>query len=632
MENRKVLVLPLVLGRQPEALPYLAIGMLSSYIKSYEDGRLLESYNVDPLLPAGHYEDSLKTVYKRVVSTPNPVCLFSAYVWNYKLNLKVAKHIKKISPHSLVIFGGPHVPKYKGETEKFLVENPFIDVAVLGEGEAALAEILTAFADKPRRKRDLTKLVDVTGIVYASHAETCRTADRQRIRDINVLPSPYLTGEFEPWFEDFPQAILETNRGCPYGCTYCDWGSATLAKVTKFTPERVIAEIEYIAHKRSATIFLADANFGMLEQDIQIAKALVDTKAKTGYPRRLDSNFAKNGGRRLMEVIKILHEGGLLPAGIIALQTTDPVVLKAIARDNIKTEAYEKMMTYFNAERIPMASDLMIGLPGQTVDSFANDLQFCIDWKVSANANYTSMMPNAPMAEENYREQHLIVVDDANRIESTRTFSKEDMQYMKDLFTCYQFQIRFGILKYVLYYLQIEHDIRSVDFLRRWLQCTLANDPALPVSTRIRCEIFRSGSYHGDWALLSWRDNANFLFDNPECYYKEIFDFAARDFGIQVNPAEQDTLTMAQQAVLPRMGRQYPYTVHLQHNVIEYFNQVKSVTSVEMLKGRLRTLSQFEPCTLTVTSDAEIITSTAYSTPDNHHNDAWELASPLRFY
>ena len=148
------------------------------------------------------------------------------------------------------MFGGPHVPKFDGDTEKFLQDNPFIDIAVLGEGEVALAEILETFASTPRRKRDMTTLDGVTGIVFSSNdAQSSRTAERQRIRDICDLPSPYLTGEFEPWFQGFHQAVLETNRGCPYGCTYCDWGSATLAKVTKFTPARVIEEIEYIAKK-----------------------------------------------------------------------------------------------------------------------------------------------------------------------------------------------------------------------------------------------------------------------------------------------------------------------------------------------------------------------------------------------
>ncbi|MFT4520934.1 MAG: radical SAM superfamily enzyme YgiQ (UPF0313 family) [Halioglobus sp.] len=626
----KVAVLPLVLGRMTSALPYLALGMLVAYLRKHKDGELAEAYDIDRLLPAGYDNIPLKTIYQRVVKTPNPICLFSSYVWNHELNIKAARHIKKISPHSLIIFGGPHVPKFTGDTEDFLKENDFIDIAVLGEGEAAITEILETFADSPRQQRDLTKLDNITGLVYRSESGFSRTPERNRIRDICELPSPYLTGEFEPWFHDFSGAILETNRGCPYGCTYCDWGSATLAKVTKFTPQRVIAEMEYIASKRSEAIFIADANFGMLEQDIEIAEALVEIKARTGYPLRLFTNFAKNGGRRLMEVIKILHEGGLLPTGIIALQTTDPIVLKTIARDNIKTEAYEKMMTYFNAENIPMASDLMIGLPGQTVDSFANDLQFCFDWKVSASANYTSMMPNAPMAERSYREEHKIVSGDDDMIHSTASFTVADMDYMKALFTTYQFHVRFGILKYFLYCLQIEHGVPAITFLRRWLECAINSDPDYPVSVRVLKDIFRS-SQHQDWAMMVWKDNANFLFENPEAFYDEVFQLVERDFDIKLSPSEINTLKQAQQAVMPRAGREYPYEVSLEHDIEAYINQIKTVPSLGMLEGEVKLLADWDQGKLTVTADTNVIDSTAFENL-TYHSDQWELPSPIRFY
>ena len=628
--ERKVVVLPLVLERKLPALPYLALGMLTAYARSYKDGVLEDLYDINRVIVAGHTGAPLKTVYGKVTESPNPVCLFSSYVWNHALNIKAAKHIKAISPGSLIVFGGPHVPKYQGETESFLRENSFVDVAVIGEGELALAEILETLAPTPGRKRNLNALEGVTGIAYRSDGDFKRTPERQRLTDINVLPSPYITGEFEPWFEDLPSTILETNRGCPYGCTYCDWGSATLSKVTKFVPERVVKEIEYIAEKRSETIFIADANFGMLEQDIEIAKALVDARQRTGYPLRVATNFAKNGGRRLMAVIKILHEGGLLPTGIIALQTTDRDVLKAIARDNIKTEAYEKMMTYFNSENIPMASDLMVGLPGQTVDSFANDLQFCFDWKVAANANYTSMMPNAPMAEVSYREQYQILATDDDMVQSTSSFSSEDMQTMKLIYISYLFHVRYGVLKYILYFLQIDHQVPAIAFLRRWLDSVLSNDPSLTISSRVLNEVIQSGNYR-DWASIAWSENANFLFENPEAYYEEIMRFAEREYGIELTDPVIRSLTQAQQATMPRAGRKYPYEISLEYDIVSYIKQIKDVPSVDGMNGHIRHLAQWDEGRLTVVADAAQIENTVFD-EGTSHADAWELASEIRFY
>jgi radical SAM superfamily enzyme YgiQ (UPF0313 family) len=612
-------------------MPYLSLGMIREYLLSWREGELRHHYEVMPLKLGGPSPqvDSAHKLVKELHELDRPVCLLSSYVWNHTLNRKAAEGLHRMNPGATVIIGGPEVPKYPGETEAFMADNPGIDIAVLGEGEAACAEVLDALAAPEAEITD--RLREVTGIVFSRDGQIVRTAERKRIADITQLPSPYLCGTFDPWFEDYPVAILETNRGCPYGCTYCDWGSATLERVTKFTAERVKQEIEYIAERRTDTVFIADANFGMLEQDIEIAQALVDARARTGFPLRLATNFAKNGGRRLMSVIKILHDGGLLPTGIIALQTTDADTLKAIKRDNIKTSSYEKMMAYFNEEAIPMASDIMIGLPGQTVDSLQHDLQFCFDWKVSANGNYTSMMPNAPMAEKAYRLEHQIETDAADMIISTSSFSAADLLYMKGLYLTYQFHVRLGILKYFLYYVQIEHGIAAMDILRRWLDAVIAQDAALPISVRLFNEVFRLDQREGDWAVVNWDTEANFFFARIEDYCEEMFLLTRREFGVQIDDSIRQTLRAAQAAVTPRLDRNYPFEVNLEHDIEGYFEQVKAVASVHELDDAFTSLKAFGPAHLQVKADVERYDSLRFIGTATHA-DAWELPSALRFY
>lgn len=619
-------VFPLVLGETETALPYLALGMVVAYLREQQARGGLAGFHIHKLMPAGCLGRPLAALWGPVVSEKSPVCLFSSYVWNHEINLRAARKIKELQPSAVVIFGGPHVPKYETETEQFLRDNEFIDIAIIGEGEETLIEILQAL----EANEDVTRLAAVNGIVYHSESGALRTKPRERLRNISQLPSPYLSGEFEPWFENFEVTVLETNRGCPYGCTYCDWGSATLSKVSKFTPERVIAEIEYLAQKKSKSIFIADANFGMLEQDIEIARGLVEIKERYGYPQRVMTNFTKNGGRRAMEVIKILHKGGLLPIGIVALQTTDPTVLKVIERDNIKTESFETMMRYFNEENIPMASDLMIGLPGQTIQSFVNDLQYCFNWKVSAAANYTSLMPNAPMAERTYRKKHKISTDETNMIVSSSTFSESDLNYMKKLYITYLFHVKFSVLKYVLLFFQIEHRVEAIPLLRRWLDCATNEDERLPISTRVLNEIFNR-SIHRDWAMLVWKENADFLFSDIEAYYHEFIDFACAEFSLDISATERSTLVAAQQAVMPREGRSYPYTIELQHDMESYIKQMQSVASLGMLDSKFTRLNTLGRGKVTVESDTEVIESTHFLEPGTHA-DAWELPSALRFY
>ncbi|MCG8414690.1 MAG: radical SAM protein [Pseudomonadales bacterium] len=611
-------------------LPYLSLGMVLAHLRHYEQGALARTFDIPALSLVYGDEYPLETFLQTLPSDRFIILLLSSYVWNNQLNLEVARQAKLQNPQTLVILGGPEVPKYPGETEAFLQANHQIDIAVLGEGELSAAEVLSQLHETAAGWV-LDELSSVAGIVFRWGTEIQRTQERQRVKTLESFPSPYLTGEYGEWFQHFPTAILETNRGCPFGCTYCDWGSATLTKISKFTVERVTAEIEYLAKHQAETVFVADANFGMLEQDIPIAEALVAAKKKHGYPKRLYTNFAKNGGPRLMRVIKILNQGGLLPVGIVALQTTDPTTLKVIKRDNIKTSSYVKMMEFFNAEGIPMASDLMIGLPGQTLESFATDLQFCFDWKVIANGNYTSLMPNAPMAEENYRSVHAIEADANGMIASTNSFSAQDLQQMKTLCLVYQFFVVLGVAKYFLLYFQTEHGILAVALLREWIRNAQAERGSNSFAGQILTKIIRAESREGDWALLSWDDDAEFLFQDIEQFYREFIDFIATRHALSFQVDELETLTTTQPAVMPRLHREYPYQVELPHDVVGFFQQHQRVASLEKLGDSLKPLRSFPPAPLHVSPKVRQRDSLAFVKIDGH-GAGWELPSPLRGY
>jgi radical SAM superfamily enzyme YgiQ (UPF0313 family) len=630
MKLQKPTVFPLVLAKDFNTLPYLSLGMITAYLRQHESGTLNNHFHVNRLRLGGVEGFPLEDVYREVNTASHAICLLSSYVWNHEINTEAARVLKEQNPDALIIVGGPEIPKYRGETELYLKNHPYIDIAVLGEGEMACAQILSAIANDPMDWSNA--LGQVPGIVFQSQGAVTRTGERDRLRHIEQLPSPYLTGEFEPWFKGFVNTILETNRGCPYGCTYCDWGSATLQKVSKFDPDRVAAEIDYIAQSKAESIFIADANFGMLEQDIQIAKSLIDAKARTGYPKRVYTNFAKNGGRRLMTTIKILHEGGLLPIGIIALQTTDEDVLKTIKRDNIRTSSYEKMMEYFNSENIPMASDIMIGLPGQTVDVLEKDLQFCFDWKVSANGNYTSMMPNAPMAESHYKAENMIVTDSNNMVESTSTFTANDLKYMKSYYSTYLFFVKLAILKYYLYFLQIDYKIPALRFLRLWLDRVLENDASLVISRQVYREVFDMDSRTGDWAMITWGEKARFLFSNIEEFFEEIHQFTVREFGVAIPENQLQAIFKAQAAVMPHLNRSYPYTVDLEHDVDGYFRQLLNVPSLKHLDKSVSQLSDFQSMRFSAGKGTDSFSSISFSKIIGHADEGWELDSSIRFY
>ena len=82
------------------------------------------------------------------------------------------------------------------------------------------------------------------------------------------------------------QSIIETNRGCPFQCTYCYWGKGGLnRKYRHHSLERVSKELEWCAQNKIRYVFSADSNFGMHNRDMEIAKNLVELKKNTAIRR-----------------------------------------------------------------------------------------------------------------------------------------------------------------------------------------------------------------------------------------------------------------------------------------------------------------------------------------------------------
>ena len=121
------------------------------------------------------------------------------------------------------------------------------------------------------------------------------------------------------------------------------------------------------------------------------------------------------------------------------------------------------------------------------------------------------------------------------------------------------------------------------------------------------------------------------MFDDPEAYYQEVFEFAEREFDVTFSESEVATLKRAQQAVMPRTGRTYPYEVLLDHDMEQYIGQIKETPSLTKLDNAVKHLSDFPSSKLIVSAETGALSSVEFQTVVSH-DDKWELESPLRFY
>ncbi len=323
---------------------------------------------------------------------------FSAYVWNVRLSLAIARALKQASPATRIVFGGPQVPD---RSEKWLRANPFVDLAVHGEGEAVFTALLDG-AD-PREVPGISFLLPDGR--YEQHPKA------PRIADMTQIPSPYLEGVFAPLQEANPQErwvmIWETNRGCPFSCTFCDWGSATQSKVFRFDDERIQAEIEWMGRNRIGFVFCADANFGMLKRDYDITLAVVAAKKRYGFPFSFSVQNTKNATERAYRIQKVLNESLNAYGVTLSLQSTNEQTLANIRRQNISSESYRELQRRFARDGVYTYTDIILGLPGESYDGFVDSVGRAI---ADGQHNHVqlhncSLLPNAEMAAPEYVER-----------------------------------------------------------------------------------------------------------------------------------------------------------------------------------------------------------------------------------
>ena len=328
------------------------------------------------------------------------ILLCSCYVWNWEITNFLASEVHKINPNCTIVFGGAHVPDF---SEDFFEEHPYVDFIVHGEGEIVLEEFLTAYmGDK--------NYSDVKGL----ETKEFRNPPQNRINDLDSLPSAYLTNTVWDLVDKIDGinwiAGWETNRGCPYQCTFCDWGSATFTKVRKWEESKIFKEIEWFGENKIPYIDCCDANFGIFqERDFRIAKKLKEVALKTHYPDRVRPAWAKNSSEKIIPIAKELQEGDILGAVTLAVQSLDSNTLDIVKRANIKFDAFSELAEIFRNNGIPTYTELIMGLPGETLETFKDGLENIAQTKVDTVFIYNcSILPNAPMNTPEYKEKFKI--------------------------------------------------------------------------------------------------------------------------------------------------------------------------------------------------------------------------------
>ena len=430
---------------------------------------------------------------------------FSCSVWNMEYNKALALKVKEAYPDCLISFGG-HSVRADGS---LLGELPQVDILNFGEGEEVFAELLRGL-----KNGDIS---GVRSIAYRDENGNAVCTPRAPLCDLDTLPSPYLTGVFEPLIEANPDkeflSVLETNRGCPYQCAYCDW--VTDKRMRFFPMERVKAEIRWLGEHKIAYCFCGDSNFGMFARDVQIAEYLVETKRALGYPEVFRPCYEKNSADRVFQICSILNREGMDKGATLAYQTLSPEALKNIGRKNLTMEHFSGLVKRYNEAGIPAYSELILGLPGETLESFCRGICRLLEsgQHNSLSVYHCEMLPNAPMADPDYIKKYGInvmkvgfnhihsaperdeeVPEYSYLIRSTSSLSPEDWVRANLFSVCVQCFHALGVLRYFAIYLYTEAHVGYYDFYNGLLRYIMEG----------------SGLLHDLWAQFREKYESNF--------------------------------------------------------------------------------------------------------------------------
>jgi putative methyltransferase len=411
---RKVAIVSLQRLEMPSPaiyVPYIH-GVLRTYVEQFDDLRAAYAFQ-DPLWRM----ESTDAMLARL-DDPDVVG-FSVYVWNFRNSLRLAEAVKARWPGCLVVFGGPHVPN---EPSDFFARHRFVDVCVHGEGEAVFAALLR---ERLATTPDLHKVRGISfpqapGPAGPEERHPIFTPPAERLKTLDA-PGPYASGCFDGFMDEVRAlrrevavtvlASLETARGCPYSCTFCDWGMSTMTRIRQHPLEKVHAELGWIAANGISTVILNDSNFGVFERDVELMEHLVGLRARTGFPRAFyPLGFAKNNKERTFRINRIIHDAGFDPLGYnvnFSLQTLSDEALAAIGRKNIPLDAFRQLSDAYAQNGYTLSPDLILPLPGETLASFKRGYADLASWEHVRRIRIypCTILPNAPMAKAEYRER-----------------------------------------------------------------------------------------------------------------------------------------------------------------------------------------------------------------------------------
>ena len=362
----------------------LNVGLIASYtlnkFKKYVDISLFK--HIDEL-------------EKAVIESPPDILGLSNYCWNERIGYDIFKIAKDSNPNILTVSGGPNFPHDVASQQSFMNNHPEIMFYVPIEGEIGFSNIVERMLSVYSKGKNIEYIFEkpIEGCISRKKDGTLQyLSPIDRIRNLDEIPSPYTTGLLDRFFDSELNPMIQTNRGCPFSCTFCVDGADDVQQVNQFSIQRTEDELNYIGTripKNKNLLYISDLNFGMYPKDIKICDIISQIQQNYGYPQRIIVSTGKNKKERIIDSIKRLH-GAL--RFLIAVQSTDNTVLTNIKRDNISIDHMMALAPAIKNENLRTSSEVIVALPGDTYETNVNTIKHLLRAQIDDIHIYTLIL------------------------------------------------------------------------------------------------------------------------------------------------------------------------------------------------------------------------------------------------
>lgn len=321
----------------------------------------------------------IKELENAIENEPPDILGLSNYAWNHLLGYNIFKIALKKDPNILTVWGGPNFPLDLDSQKKFLKKYSEVDVYIPLEGEIGFSNLIQRIIEldsKSMLKQKIREKPIEGAITRNGDNDIQFSIPVIRTKNLDDIPSPYLTGLMDKFFDGKLTPMFQTNRGCPFSCTYCNDGSPLVQRVNMFSIDRVSQEIEYAAKNigdSSRNILISDLNFGMYPRDLEICSEIREIQKKYGgFPEQIQTTTGKNNKEQIIQAIEQL-DGALRLS--MSVQSLDSEVLKNVKRGNISTDAFLSLAPTIKKLDLGTDSEVILGLPGETFESHVQTLR-----------------------------------------------------------------------------------------------------------------------------------------------------------------------------------------------------------------------------------------------------------------